>query len=81
MHKRSRFLVGLAVAAITFASLWFGMGSDHFNRGHRMCHPMMERHCCIREEHFRECDEDAQLKGHEKVIVIKEVIRKDSIKK
>ena len=80
MHRRSRFLVGLATAAITFGSLWFTLGPSHFNRGHHPCRPMME-HCCMHEEHFRECDEDTQLKGHEKVIVIKEVIKKDSIKK
>lgn len=80
MHRRSRFLVGLAAAAITFGSLWFGMGSDHFNRGHRPCHPMME-HCNMHEEHFRHCDGDSPSKVHEKVIVIKEVIKTDSIKK
>ncbi len=80
MHKKSRFLVGLATAAITFASLWFTLGPSHFNRGHRPCHNMME-HCCMKETVESECDENIKTQGHEKVIVIKEVIKTDSLKK
>jgi hypothetical protein len=80
MYRKSRFLVGLATAAITFGSLWFGKGSEHFNRGHRPCRPMME-HCCMHEDHFRECDQGEHSKVHEKVIVIKEVTKTDSVKK
>ena len=80
MHRRSRFLVGLAAAAITFSSLWFAL-PGHFNRGHRMCHPM-ERHCCMQQE--REDDENCgQMEENhgKKVIIIKEVIKNDTIKK
>jgi hypothetical protein len=43
MHRKSRFLVALAVAAITFGTLWLTMGEDQFNRGHRLCE---HEHCC-----------------------------------
>ena len=49
MHRKSLFFVWFASAAITFGGLWFGLGQEHFNRGHRMCHPMMERHCMMKE--------------------------------
>lgn len=79
MYRKSRFLIGLAAAAITFGSLWFAMPGQ-FNRGHHMCHPM-ERHCCMQQE--REDDECGQLEENhgKKVIIIKEVIKNDTIKK
>jgi len=81
MHRRSGFLVGLVTAAITFSCLWFTLGPAHFNRGHRMCHPM-ERHCCMQQE--RENDEGCgQMEENhgKKVIIIKEIIKNDTIKK
>ena len=81
MYRRSRFLVGLAAAAITFASLWFTMGPEHFNRGHRMCH-RMEQRCCMKEEREdNECGGQMEEHHGKKVIIIKEVIKTDSIKK
>ena len=80
MHRRSRFLVGLAAAAITFGSLWFGMGSEHFNRGHRPCHRMMEHCCMMNEEHHKDCCEQPE-EGAKKVVVIEKVIKTDTIKK
>ena len=43
MHRKSRFLVALAIAAITFGTLWLTLGPDQFNRGHRLCE---HEHCC-----------------------------------
>jgi hypothetical protein len=77
MHRKSGFLVGLAVAAITFGGLWFGMGSDHFNRGHKLCD---REHSCMMEHH-RHCCEEANEVHADKVIIIKEVVKTDSIKK
>jgi hypothetical protein len=48
MYRKSRFLIALATAAITFGSLWFTLGSDHFNCGHRFCE---YEHCCMQESH------------------------------
>jgi hypothetical protein len=79
MHRRSRFLVGLAAAAITFASLWFTLGPEHFNRGHRSCHRMMEHCYMMNEEHHRDCCEQPE-EGVKKVIVIEKVIKTDTIK-
>lgn len=52
MHRKSKFLVVLATAAITFGSLWFALGSDHFNRGHRFCE---HEHCCMQDLHQSHC--------------------------
>lgn len=43
MHRKSRFTVALAVAAITFGTLWLTLGADQFNRGHQLCE---HEHCC-----------------------------------
>jgi hypothetical protein len=79
MYRKSRFLVGLAAAAITFGSLWFTVGPSHFNRGHRSCHPMMEH------RYMHHCGdsivtEDVKLEKGEKVIIIKKVIQTDTVK-
>jgi len=37
MHRKSRFLISLVIAAITFGTLWLSLGADHFNRGHKFC--------------------------------------------
>ena len=47
MHRKSRFLVALAIAAITFGTLWLTLGSDQFNRGHRLCE---HEHCCTQSQ-------------------------------
>ena len=77
MHRRSNFLVGLAAAALTFGSLWFAMGSEHFNRGCRPCYRM--EHCWMHEQHSKECCK--QSEKQDKVIVIKEVLKADTVKK
>src|ERR1035437_3475390 len=80
MHRRSRFLVGLAAAAITFASLWFTLGHEHFNRDHGLYHNM--KHCCMmKEKENKECCEQSEEQGTKKVIVIREVIKTDTIVK
>jgi hypothetical protein len=77
MYRRSRFLVGLAAAAITFSCLWFSMGLEYFNHGHKFC----ERgHGCMMEEHHRHCCEEAKEIRADKVIIVKEVVKTDSIK-
>lgn len=52
---RNGFLIGLAVAALTFGGLWFGLGSDQFNRGQKFCEP---EHCCVMEHHQRHCGDE-----------------------
>ena len=47
MHRKSRFLVALAIAAITFGTLWLTLGPDQFNRGHRLCE---HEHCCTQSQ-------------------------------
>lgn len=78
MHRRSRFLVGLATAAITFGCLWFSLGADHFNRGHKLCD---REHGCMMEEHHRHCCEQSKEIHADKVIIVKEVVKTDTIKK
>lgn len=51
---RNGFLIGLAVAALTFGGLWLGLGSDHFNRGQKFCDA---ENCCIMEHHQHPCSE------------------------
>jgi hypothetical protein len=77
MHSKSKFIVGLAVAAITFGSLWFGLGSEHFNRGHKLCD---SEHGCTMEHH-RHCCKEANEVHADKVIIIKEVVKIDSVHK
>ena len=43
MHKKSRISVVLAIAAITFGTLWLTLGPNQFNRGHHFCE---HEHCC-----------------------------------
>lgn len=78
MHRRSRFLVGLATAAITFGCLWFTMGADNFNRGHKFCE---REHCCAMEDHHRHCCDEPKEIHADKVIIVKEIVETDSIKK
>jgi len=79
MHIKSGFLVGLAAAAITFGSLWFSLGPDHFNRGHKFCE---RERCCMMEEHHQKqcCDESKEIHAS-KVIIINEGAKTDSIVK
>jgi len=77
MHRKSRFLVGLATAAITFGCLWFSLGADHFNRGHKFCE---REHGCMLEEHHRHCCEESREVHADKVIIVKEIIKSDTIK-
>lgn len=42
--RRNGFLIGLTVAILTFGGLWLSLGSEHFNRGHKLCEPEM---CCM----------------------------------
>lgn len=79
MHRRSRFLVGLTAAAITFASLWFTLGSERFNHGHRSCNKM--EHCCMmNDEHNKGCCKESEPQKAEKVIIIEKVVKTDTIK-
>lgn len=50
--RRNGFLIGLAVAVITFGGLWIGLGCDHFNRGHKMCE---HEQCCVMQHHQSSC--------------------------
>lgn len=47
MHRKSRFIVALAIATITFGTLWLTMGADQFNRGHRLYE---NEHCCAQSQ-------------------------------
>lgn len=42
--RRNGFLIGLTVAILTFGGLWFGLGSEHFNRGQKLCQHEI---CCM----------------------------------
>ena len=77
MSRKSRFLVGLIVAALTFGGLWATIGSEKFNSC-RPCHRM--HHCSMHEGNNRHCDESTKVINAEKVIVIKEVTKTDSVK-
>jgi hypothetical protein len=79
MHRRSGFIVALATAAITFGSLWFSMGPEHFNRGQRFCHA--HEHCCMCDEHKTEVCGQPEKQPVKKVVEIKQAITTDSIKK
>lgn len=73
--RRTGFLIALSVATITFGSLWFGLGSENFNRGQKFC----ERdNCNIIEHHNHCCEKNKEIKA-EKVIIIKEVLKTDTI--
>jgi len=50
--RRNGFLLGLAVAVITFGSLWFSLGSNHFNRGHAFCE---HEYGCMSRHHQKPC--------------------------
>lgn len=52
--RRNGFLLGLAVAVITFGALWFSLGSDHFNRGQKFCEH--EHGCMMRHHQKPYCD-------------------------
>lgn len=80
MYRKSRFLVGFVTAAITFGSLWFTLGPSHFNRGHRLCEHNMHN-SCMHHTCSHVCNEDVNMQKNEKVIVIKEVMQSDSVKK
>lgn len=58
MSRRSRFLVGLAAAAITFGSLFATMGPEKFNQCGKRAHEM--RHCCPPRPCDNCCGDNAQ---------------------
>ena len=59
MSHKSRFLVGLASAVITFSTLFATLGQDKFNCGRPMCHPH-HQHSCIDacNHHDASCEKD-----------------------
>jgi len=63
MRKRiTGFLIGLAVAVITFGCLWFSLGADHFNRGHKLCE--REYGCMMRHHQKPCCDESKTVQAN-----------------
>lgn len=52
--RRNGFFIGLAVAALTFGGLWMGLGSEQFNRGHKLCE---HEKCCLMEHHQQHCED------------------------
>ncbi len=79
MYRRTRFLVGLAAAAITFGSLWFAVGPAHFNRGHRFCDRM--DNCYMHETHHRHCCQGFDEQQADSVIIIKKIYIDEAVKK
>ena len=79
MSRKSRFLVGLTAAVLTFGGLFATMGPEHFNGGRPLCH-LHEHHCCMQEENNRHCGKSTKVINADKVIVIKEVIKTDTVK-
>ena len=53
MSRKSRFLVGLTAACLTFGGLFATMGSENFNGGRQMCHP--HHRCCVQEQQNNHC--------------------------
>lgn len=60
MSRRSRFLVGLAAAAITFGSLFATLGPEKFNQCGKRAHQM--HHCCSNDAHHASTHCDATEK-------------------
>lgn len=79
MYRKSRFLVTLAASAITFGCLWFSLGSDNFNRGHKFS----EREHCGTEMcgHQRPCYDETKVIHADKVVIINDEVKTDSIVK
>jgi hypothetical protein len=77
MHKKSAIVTAFVTAAITFTCLWFSLGPDHFNRGRNMCEPCGNG--CMQIEHRQDCCDDHTKTSQKEVIVIKEVVKKDSV--
>ena len=60
MSRKSKFLIGLATAIITFGALFATLGQDCFNKcGNRYHH---RDNCCMDEMHQRHCDEGRRYK-------------------
>jgi hypothetical protein len=57
MHRRTGFLTGLVVAVVTFGSLWFSLGPEHFNRGHKFCE---SEHCGMMVHHQTPCCDESK---------------------
>jgi len=78
MHRKSRFLISLVIAAITFGTLWLSLGADHFNRGHKFCQTEYCNSICAADkysdQHTREIHTD-------KVVIIQQVVKADTIQK
>ena len=77
MNRKTRFLTGLAAAALSFGILYATLGPEHFNRGHRGCH--RTENCCGHHE-MKNCDNDREFQGQEKGIENKGSIKPDSTK-
>ncbi len=76
MSRKSRFLVGLTVSVLTFGGLWATMGHERFDS----CRHQRMVRCCMQEVQGRHCDASTKEINAEKVIVIKEVIKIDTVK-
>ncbi len=56
MYRRSRFIIGLIAAVVTFGGLMATMGPEHFQRAWHW-HPRMENCCMYNDERMNRCDE------------------------
>ena len=64
MYRRSRFLIGLLAAALTFGGLMATMGPDHFHRAMRW-HHHMDNCCMYNDERSNQYDEDERYERPE----------------
>jgi len=60
MDRKSKFLISLSTAVITFGLLYATLGPEHFNRGHRGCH--RTENCCGHHE-MQKCESSPKVDG------------------
>ena len=78
MHRKSRFSISLGIAAITFGILWLSLGADHFNRGHKLCQNEYCNSTCVADKYS---DQHAKEIHADKVVIIQQVVKADTIQK
>ena len=62
MSGKSKFLIGLATAVITFGTLFATLGKQHFIHGCKPCHAM--HHCCMQDENeMKNCNACPAMKA------------------
>jgi hypothetical protein len=77
MNRKSKFIIGLSTAVITFGLLYATLGQQHFNRGHKCCHKT--ENCCGHQR-MEKCENSPEVGAKDGTMDKKASINTESTK-